>query len=88
MRPGTRLAVAATLLVALGAIYWWLSTSGALAAIGDAQALRNWVRSIGSWGPLLIVALMVVAIVMSPIPSGPIAIVAGAAFGPVGRHLR
>lgn len=83
MRPGTRLALAATVLLALGVVYWWLSTSGALAVVGNAQALRNWVQDFGAWGPVLIIALMIVAIVMSPIPSGPVAIVAGAAFGPL-----
>lgn len=83
MRPGTRLALAAGVLLVLGGIYWWLHATGALAAISDAEALRNWVRGFGPWGPLLVVGLMVAAIVMSPIPSGPIAIVAGAAFGPL-----
>ena len=40
-------------------------------------------QGFGAWGPFLIIALMVVAIVMSPIPSGPVAIEAGAAFGPL-----
>ena len=34
-----------------------------------------------SWGPALIVGLMVLAIVFSPIPSAPIAVAAGAAYG-------
>jgi uncharacterized membrane protein YdjX (TVP38/TMEM64 family) len=38
---------------------------------------------LGLWGPLAIVGLMAVAIVMTPIPSGPLAMVAGAAYGPL-----
>lgn len=44
---------------------------------------RAKIRRLGIWGPLGIIGLMTAAIVMSPIPSGPIALVAGAAFGPV-----
>ena len=35
------------------------------------------------WGPLLIIGLMIVAVVMSPIPSAPIALASGAAYGHV-----
>lgn len=44
------------------------------------RVLRDWVDRLGAWGPLAIIALMMTAIVMSPIPSGPIAMVAGAAY--------
>ncbi len=35
----------------------------------------------GRWGPLLIIALMCAAVVFSPLPSAPIAIAAGVAYG-------
>lgn len=35
----------------------------------------------GLWGPVLIVTLMTIAVVASPIPSAPIALAAGAAYG-------
>ncbi len=35
----------------------------------------------GIWGPVLIVGLMTIAIVATPIPSAPIALAAGAAYG-------
>ena len=35
----------------------------------------------GLWGPVLIVTLMTLAVVASPIPSAPIALAAGAAYG-------
>ena len=38
-------------------------------------------RSAGVWGPLLVVGLMVVAVVVSPLPSAPIALVSGALYG-------
>ena len=44
-----------------------------------------WVRSrvagLGMAGPLALIGLMVLAIVASPIPSGPIAVAAGALYG-------
>ena len=49
----------------------------------DRSAIETWVASAGPWGPVLIVALMTVSIVASPIPSAPVALVSGAAFGHV-----
>jgi len=64
-------------------LYWLLVESGVLSILTDKQALSEWVDQLGLWGPLAIIGLMTVAIVMSPIPSGPIAMVAGATYGPV-----
>ncbi len=47
----------------------------------DAESLRPWVDRAGIWGPATIIALMTVAVVASPIPSAPIALAAGAAYG-------
>ena len=79
----TKYVIAGAAILAVGAGSVWLSLSGALAMIGDAGALRAWVQSFGMWSPIVIVSVMVIAIVMSPIPSGPIAVVAGAVFGPL-----
>ncbi|MGJ5619083.1 TVP38/TMEM64 family protein [Sulfitobacter sp. MF3-043] len=38
-------------------------------------------KAAGAWGPILIVVLMSTAIVATPIPSAPIALAAGAAYG-------
>lgn len=43
--------------------------------------IEAWLKAAGFWGPLLIVLLMTAAIVASPIPSAPIALAAGAAYG-------
>lgn len=77
------IAIGAVVVLVLTAAYWWLWQSGALEALRDEQALRDQIRRFGIWGPLVIILLMAAAIVMTPIPSGPIALVAGAAFGPV-----
>lgn len=47
----------------------------------DREHLEMLVGRAGLWGPILIVALMTVAVVASPIPSAPIALAAGAAYG-------
>jgi len=47
----------------------------------DAERLDMLVAGAGIWGPVVIVTLMTVAVVASPIPSAPIALAAGAAYG-------
>ncbi|MFK8036047.1 MAG: TVP38/TMEM64 family protein, partial [Hyphomicrobiales bacterium] len=47
----------------------------------DREVIENWVMQAGPWGPVLIIGLMIASIVASPIPSAPIALVSGAAYG-------
>lgn len=57
---------------------------GPLAAVIDsinADWISGWVEAAGLWGPMLVIALMTAAIVATPIPSAPIALAAGAAYG-------
>ncbi len=82
LRLQQRLVWGASALIGLAVLYWALMETGALSILADKQALREWVNQLGLWGPLAIIGLMVGAIVMSPIPSGPIAMVAGATYGP------
>jgi uncharacterized membrane protein YdjX (TVP38/TMEM64 family) len=49
--------------------------------IMDGDWLRGVIGQPGVWGPMALIGLMVLAVVASPIPSGPIAIAAGAIFG-------
>jgi len=49
----------------------------------DGERLEGLVERAGLWGPVLIVTLMTIAVVASPIPSAPIALAAGAAYGHV-----
>ncbi len=75
----TGIAVAALLVGA----YAVLSRTGALATILDGAALKEFINRLGLFGPLAIIGLMAVAIVLNPIPSAPIALVAGAVYGHV-----
>ena len=47
----------------------------------DRETIEGWIKAAGPWGPVLIVILMMLAVVASPIPSAPIALVSGAAYG-------
>lgn len=78
---GVRVVAAVLALVALVLIYWILKESGTLAIFTNKAALREWVDQLGYWGPVGIIGLMIAAIVLSPIPSAPVAMVAGAAYG-------
>ena len=49
----------------------------------DQDLIRGWIEDAGIWRPVLLVTLMTVAIVATPIPSSPIAIAAGDAYGHV-----
>lgn len=68
-------------LCALVALYWFLDSSGTLKTITDQSAIFEWVNRLGAFGPFTIICLMMLAILISPIPSAPIALAAGAAYG-------
>ena len=75
MSSGTRIRIliAGGLVLALVAAYRLLQETGAMAIILDGHALRQFVMGLGIAGPLAIVALMMLAILVSPIPSAPVA---------------
>ena len=83
MTAGARIRIlsAVAAVLAMAALYWWLDSSGAMAAILDGEALRQHIVGLGAVGPLAVVGLMTLAILVSPIPSAPIALAAGAAYG-------
>ncbi len=65
--------------VAVGAFWFWLVRE--LPAGPSRETIDGWVDRAGMFGPVVIMALMVAAVVASPIPSAPIAVAAGAAYG-------
>jgi uncharacterized membrane protein YdjX (TVP38/TMEM64 family) len=69
----------AVALLAAGA--WAAWTSGAWALLADEVRIAALVAETGWLGPIVIVLLMTAAVVLSPIPSAPIALAAGAAYG-------
>lgn len=81
--PWARVVAGLALIAALVALYAILSKSGALDTLMDGAALRARITELGLLGPFAVVVLMTAAIVLSPIPSAPIALAAGAAYGHV-----
>lgn len=71
------------LLVAAAALFLVLQHVGFIDYATDQEAVRQSVQSLGLLGPALLIGLMVLAIVASPIPSAPIGLAAGAAYGPI-----
>jgi uncharacterized membrane protein YdjX (TVP38/TMEM64 family) len=69
--------------VVLAAGAWLLWGGPNLAARIDREALEAVVAEAGPAGPLLVVGLMTLAVVASPIPSAPVALASGAAYGHV-----
>jgi len=59
----------------------WRDVFGLEISLPDRDDLQLWIEASGLLGPVLVVAFMAVAIVASPIPSAPIALAAGAAYG-------
>jgi uncharacterized membrane protein YdjX (TVP38/TMEM64 family) len=76
-----RIIAAGVLVLAMAGVYWLLRETGALAAIADGDALRRFIVGLGVAGPLAVIGLMTLAILVSPVPSAPIALAAGAAYG-------
>jgi uncharacterized membrane protein YdjX (TVP38/TMEM64 family) len=75
--------VGLTGVIVLVGAYWTLKDTGFMSILTDQQRLQNEVKQLGFGGGLALIGLIALAIVMSPIPSGPIAIVAGAVYGPL-----
>jgi uncharacterized membrane protein YdjX (TVP38/TMEM64 family) len=51
--------------------------------VGDLQVddVREWIRDLGPWGPILLITVLAVAMVFAPIPNPPFMIAAGIAWG-------
>ena len=62
-------------------LFLWARESGWLERLTDQERLREMVEGLGAFGPVAIVLLLASAIIFSPIPSAPIGIAAGAAYG-------
>ncbi|HEX4928823.1 MAG TPA: TVP38/TMEM64 family protein, partial [Burkholderiales bacterium] len=83
MRAGTvlRIVSAAALVIALVVAYRVLHETGALAVLLDVHAVRAYIMGLGVKGPLAVIALIALAVIISPLPSAPVALAAGALYG-------
>ena len=73
--------IAIVFLVLAMVLLAWSDVLGLEMRLPDREDLRLWIEASGLLGPVLVVVLMTVAIVASLIPSAPIALAAGAAYG-------
>jgi uncharacterized membrane protein YdjX (TVP38/TMEM64 family) len=60
---------------------WWSPKIGFPLDLPDSEALQRLFDQLGAWGPVAVIGSMTVAILISPIPSAPIALAAGAIYG-------
>jgi len=49
----------------------------------DPAHVAAWLQSLGPWGPLILIVSMATAVIIPPIPSLPLDLASGAAFGPL-----
>lgn len=76
--------VALTFVILAGLMFWLGRDASELAFIQTGlsrDTIEAWVARAGISGPLIVIGLMAFAVVASPIPSAPVALAAGAAFG-------
>lgn len=70
-------------LVAMIALLYFVNDMWDIASLFSPERLKGLLNSAGMFGPLLYMCMMTVAVVISPIPSLPLDIAAGATFGPL-----
>lgn len=79
--PTKRIIFVGIIFVMLIFLYLILHQTDALIFLENSANLKIWIEEQGPVGPLLIIGLMMIAIIMSPIPSAPIALASGALYG-------
>ncbi len=77
----SRLLLVSLVLGLLGVGWWMAASGGAMSELYEPQKIRGLIDRAGFYGPLLVMTIMAVAIVLSPLPSAPITLAAGAAYG-------
>jgi len=80
-RDSYKLVIGLILLVLFIGLYGYIEYSDLSRYLLDTQSLQTIINSIGFLGPLVIVFFIAGAVVMSPIPSAPIAIASGYIYG-------
>ncbi|MDH4093359.1 MAG: TVP38/TMEM64 family protein [Betaproteobacteria bacterium] len=78
---GIRILAAIGFVIALVVAYRLLQETGALKVLLDVHAIRAYIMGLGMTGPLAVVALIALAVLVSPLPSAPVALAAGALYG-------
>lgn len=74
-------ALAALLYVLSGSVQDQVAAAGSALSSGDGDQIRDYLRSLGVWGPVVSLALMLAQAVVAPIPGVLIAMANGLAYG-------
>jgi uncharacterized membrane protein YdjX (TVP38/TMEM64 family) len=75
------LLVGSLLLAVITLVYIALHRTGTLSLFMDSDRLHGVIESAGALGPLVIIGFFMIAVVINPLPSAPIALAAGFAYG-------
>ncbi|MBU2359641.1 MAG: TVP38/TMEM64 family protein [Alphaproteobacteria bacterium] len=81
MRPGRWVKAVLLSAIIVTATATWVAIGRPAVPAFDEAWVRHTVGALGNVGPIALIGIMVLAIVVSPIPSGPIAVAAGALYG-------
>ncbi len=73
--------LAIALVVVVFSYGYWSSWLELPSRLPDGERLGRWFEELGRWGPAAVIGLMTTAILVSPLPSAPIALAAGAIYG-------
>ena len=76
-----RVGVVVAAVASVVGIFYLLSRTVVFDYLSAPDMLKQTIVAFGLWGPWLIVGLMTLAIVVSPLPSAPIALAAGTVYG-------
>lgn len=76
-----RYSLVATTLALLG-LGFWLYQQPSLHQLSDPALLSATIHRAGPWGPVIYIAVIVISVVVSQIPGAPLAVAAGAIWGP------
>jgi len=69
------------IIAVIALVYFALHRTGTLSLFMDSERLHAVIESAGGLGPLVIIGFFMIAVVINPLPSAPIALAAGFAYG-------
>ncbi len=81
LRYFIKMAAGAAFAVSILSFGWWATKAGLPSELPDGATIRHWLDGLGIWGPAAVVGSIMAAILVSPLPSAPIALAAGAVYG-------
>lgn len=81
MRARTSILLALLAIILIATVWWAVADNAYLNRLFQPKAMQDVIQNAGVWGPIAVIGIMAGAIVFSPLPSAPLALAAGAAYG-------